>query len=74
LQHLEDDPGFLQGAALVDSDAIRKCLFIIVRDLVVLDRPLLGASPMLSGRGVRKMPFDKGGARHQRDVVQVDDL
>jgi len=50
-----------------------KSLFIGEINLVVFDGAFLTTTAVF-GRGRRwKMPFDKTGARDQRDIVQVDD-
>ena len=41
---------------------------------MILDKTFVGSTAMLCGCRVREMPFNKGRAGYQRDIVEVNDF
>lgn len=74
LHNLKLNVAFLQHAALVHRQPDGQRRLVVVGNLVVLDGAAAGAAAVLGGRRVREVPFYKRRARHEGDVVEVEDL
>lgn len=74
LYDFEFGKALLEHSSLVNGEPDRERYLVVEDDLVVADRAAVGAATVFGRCGVRKVPFDKGCAGDEGDVVEVQDL